>query len=606
MGRKKLSRQLLIGYLSVMVLPLFIASWYTSRLYRNTFIDQIVISEKKNAYLVGADLTALLVAGNNRGIDSLCKWLSRDIDMRITIIAPSGKVIGDSERDPDSMENHAYRPEIMKALEGNTGTAQRLSTTLKKQMLYVAWPLYNNNTLTAIIRTAVPLDTISTALRVYYGKIVMVALILAMFALMISFLFTSRVTLPVRELEAGAKRFASGDFSNKIPLPDIDELKNLGVALNDMAGQLHSRIQTITARKNEQEAILASMSEVVVAADGSGRVLLINQAAADLFGVERSAASGKLFGEIIRNSALQKITDRIFQSGNPVEEDVIYSSLTNNERRDVVLRVNGTVLHDADNRPAGVVLVASDVTRLRKLETIHKEFVANVSHELRTPLTAIKGFVETLQQGAIESRDDAKRFLDIISAQVVRLGTLVDDLLMLARIEKEEEDQLLAFEEQPIMPIVNEALRDYTAQAAAKRITVEASGDGALGARVNAAMLLEAVGNLIDNAIKYSEAGKNVLVSVNRERNGAVISVADQGIGIPAEHINRIFERFYRVDKARSRKAGGTGLGLSIVKHIAGLHNGRVSVQSEPGKGSVFSILLPLTQTSEGNNDRHI
>jgi two-component system phosphate regulon sensor histidine kinase PhoR len=262
------------------------------------------------------------------------------------------------------------------------------------------------------------------------------------------------------------------------------------------------------------------------------------------------------------------------------------------------------VLHDGDNHPVGVVLVASDVTRLRQLESIHKEFVANVSHELRTPLTAIKGFVETLQQGALDSRQDAERFLTIIAAQVARLSALVDDLLMLARIEKEEEEHEIALEERPIMQIVNDALRDYTAQAAAKQITVEARGDATIRGFVNPPMLVEAVGNLVDNAIKYSDAGKPVTVTVSRDGGNAVISVVDQGIGIPVEHIGRIFERFYRVDKARSRKAGGTGLGLSIVKHITGLHNGRVSVKSEPGNGSTFSILLPLTQTAGGDDDR--
>jgi two-component system, OmpR family, phosphate regulon sensor histidine kinase PhoR len=596
MNHKKLSRQLLIGYLAVMILPLIIASWYTSRLYRNSFIEQIVVGEEKNAFLVGKDLSGLLHDGDARGVDSLCKRLSRDIGMRITVVSPSGRVIGDSEKNPDSMENHAYRPEIMKALKGGTGTARRFSTTLQKKMLYVASPLYTNGAMIAIIRTSVPLDSISIALRAYYGKILMAALILAILSLMMSFLFTSRITLPVRDLEAGAKRFSRGEFSRKIPLPDIDELKNLGVALNEMGDQLYSRIQTISARKNEQEAILSSMTEAVVAVDGSGRVLSVNQAAAELFCVERPSASGKLLGEIIRNSAIQKFAERVLASAESVAEDLTYSPLVGNERRDVVLQVQGSVLHDADNRPSGAVLVASDVTRLRQLENIRKEFVANVSHELRTPLTAIKGFVETLQGGALDSREDALRFVGIIAAQVDRLGVLVDDLLTLARIEREEEDASIVLEERPLMPIVNAALRDFATAAGTKNITIEAMGDETVSARVNVAMLEQAVGNLIDNAIKYSDIGKPVTVTVSRDGDDAVISVADQGIGIAPEYHERIFERFYRVDKARSRKAGGTGLGLSIVKHIAVLHSGRVSVKSVPGGGSTFSIALPLIQ----------
>jgi two-component system phosphate regulon sensor histidine kinase PhoR len=258
------------------------------------------------------------------------------------------------------------------------------------------------------------------------------------------------------------------------------------------------------------------------------------------------------------------------------------------------------LLFDSDNSVDGAVIVVSNVTRFRQLETMRKEFVANVSHELRTPLTAIKGFVETLQQGALDSKEEAMRFLGIIAAQVDRLGTLVDDLLTLARIEREEETRSITLLDSPLMPVVTSALKDYSTQAASKNISVNLTGDESIRALLDAAMLEQAVGNLIDNAIKYSEPGSSVAVMVRSEGNEAVISVSDQGIGIPAEHLDRIFERFYRVDKARSRKAGGTGLGLSIVKHIASLHNGRVTVQSVPGRGSMFTIALPQQKTADG------
>jgi two-component system phosphate regulon sensor histidine kinase PhoR len=604
MWLKKLTWQLFVGYLCIMIMPLIVASWYTSRLFRNSFVDQMVLSEKKSAFLLGNDVAGLLAKNDQGGVDSLCKKLSRDIGMRITVVIPSGKVIGDSDRDPDSMENHAYRPEIMTALKGGVGSSQRFSTTLHKKMLYVATPVMKHGALCAVIRTSVPLDTVSAEIHAYYRKIVLAALFLAIVASLLSFILARRIIVPVQELEEGAKRFSRGEFSEKIHLPGIDELKNLAMALNEMAAQLHARIQTITAQKNEQEAILASMTEAVIAVDSAERVLSVNGAAAELFQVDRALAPGKFLGEIIRNSAVQQFTARVLASVSPIEEDLTLSPLLGDERHDLILQVHGSVLHDADNNPSGAVLVASDVTRLRQLENIRKEFVANVSHELRTPLTAIKGFVETLQNGALESKEDTARFLGIIAAQVDRLGVLVDDLLTLARIEREEEEEAIVLEERPLMPIVNAAIRDYAAAAAVKGISVEVSGEATVSTRVNAAMLEQAVGNLIDNAIKYSEPGKRIEIMVSRENADAIIRVNDQGIGIPHEHIDRIFERFYRVDKARSRKAGGTGLGLSIVKHIAALHNGRVSVISFPGEGSAFSIMLPLSPTTGGSNDR--
>ena len=605
MWRGTLTWRLLLGNLAVMILPLIMATWYTSSLYRTTFIRQIEDGEKRNAYLVARNVVALLNNNDTVQINSLCRELSRDLDgMRITVILPSGKVIADSHQDPALMENHAYRPEIMEAKSGGTGISQRYSTTLHNKMKYLAIPARNHGEIVAVVRTAVPAVSIANALNTYYGKIAFAIFIMVVAALLLSVFLGQGITKPIKELERGAQRFSRGELSTKVAVPGIDELTHLSKALNDMASQLDNRIKTITAQRNEQEAILSSMTEGVVAVDASESILSINAAAAVLFSIEGQAVHSRFFGEVVRNSGAQRFVHRLIEKQTPLEEDITLQAFDGERRRDLVLQVHGTLLRDSGNKMTGAVIVASDVTRLRQLETIRKEFVANVSHELRTPLTSIKGFVETLQGGAIDSREDASRFLGIIAAQVDRLSALVDDLLTLARIEREEEDASIVLEERPLMPIVNAALRDFAAAAGAKNISIEAMGDTTVSARVNAAMLEQAVGNLIDNAIKYSDIGKPVTVTVSRERDDAVISVADQGIGIAPEYHERIFERFYRVDKARSRKAGGTGLGLSIVKHIAALHNGSVSVKSVPGSGSTFSITLPLSQKTADDNDR--
>lgn len=606
MWRKKITPRLLFGYLCVIVLPLMVASWYTSALYKKFYIGQIISSEKKNAYLVGGDIVPLLAATDYAHIDTLCKRLSRDIGMRITVVLPSGRVIGDSDRNPDSLENHRYRPEIMEALDSVNpgqpvvGSASRYSTTLRQKMLYVAVPVRLAGNTAAVVRTAVSLESVSASLYEYYGRIAIVGLAMALIAILLSWILARRIIAPVRDLKNGAERFARGDLTSRIELPEIDELRHLAGALNEMGSQLDARIKSITAQRNEQEAILASMSEGVIAIDDAEHVLSVNKAAAALFAVDAHSAPGRLLGEVLRNTMFLQFARKILGSTEASEEDIVVPTLFDGSAGDRILQLHGSVLRNGEGRCIGAVLVASDVTRLRRLETMRKEFVANVSHELRTPLTTIKGFVETLLAGAIDSREEAVRFLTIISGQAERLTSLVEDLLTLALIEREEETRSPALETRAVIEVVNAAIRDQASHAASKSITVTPVGDPSVTARLNAPLLEQAIGNLIDNAIKYSESDREITVTASRDNGSIAIAVKDRGIGIPREHLDRIFERFYRVDKARSRKMGGTGLGLAIVKHIAGLHGGRCAVESEPGKGSTFTITFPVTGTKNG------
>ena len=595
MVTRKLSRQLFIGYLVVMLVPLLVASWYTSALYKKYYTETTVAAEKTHAYLIGTDLAPLVAAGDYGHVDTLCKKLGRDIGIRITVVLPSGKVIGDSEKSPDSMENHANRPEIMEALEKRTGVATRASVTLRKPMMYVASPLQRNDTVTAVVRTAVPLSSIKAALGMYYFRIFIVALFMALCALLLSILFNRRITKPVRELQNGAERFAKGDFSRKIEVPVIEELSVLATALNKMADQLHERILTITRQRNEQEAILAGMTDGVIVIDLSEHIIFVNNAAGGMFGIDLHAVPGRFLSEVIPKSAIRGFAKEVLTNAKEIERDFSIALGGDGKQNFRFLQAHGTVLRDTGGAMFGAVIVVSDVTRLRRLEQVRKDFAANVSHELRTPLTTIKGFVETLQTGGLEVKDKAQRFLDIIAAQVERLSSIIDDLMTLTLIEREEEAKTLALEDLPVFESVKAAARHYEAQAGAKQIAIVVKGESTVIASINAPLIEQAVGNLIDNAIKYSGSGTMVEVSLSMKNSECVISVKDQGQGIPREHLDRLFERFYRVDKARSRKLGGTGLGLSIVKHIIGAHKGTVLVESTVGKGSTFSIVLPVT-----------
>jgi two-component system phosphate regulon sensor histidine kinase PhoR len=311
-----------------------------------------------------------------------------------------------------------------------------------------------------------------------------------------------------------------------------------------------------------------------------------------MFGIDLHAVPGRSLPEVIRGFAKEVLTN-----AKEIERDFSIASGGGGKQDFRFLQAHGTVLRGADGAKFGAVIVVSDVTRLRRLEQVRKDFAANVSHELRTPLTTIKGFVETLQTSGFEIKDEARRFLCIIAAQVERLSSIIDDLMTLTLIEREEEAKALSLEELPVLETIQAAARHYEAQAGAKHIAIVVKGENTVIASINAPLIEQAIGNLIDNAVKYSGSGTTVEVALSIKNSECVIAVKDQGPGIPQEHLDRLFERFYRVDKARSRKLGGTGLGLSIVKHIVGAHKGTVLVESAVGKGSTFSIVLPAKRT---------
>jgi two-component system phosphate regulon sensor histidine kinase PhoR len=304
--------------------------------------------------------------------------------------------------------------------------------------------------------------------------------------------------------------------------------------------------------------------------------------------IDAEQSVGRRVEEVVRRPELQRFIERTLSGRDIVEEDIVI--LADTERH---LRVRGTTLVRGEGDAVGAVVVLNDMTKIRRLETMRRDFVANVSHELKTPITAVKGFVETLRGGAMAQPEEAERFLGIIDTQVDRLDAIIDDLLELSRIEKESGGGEIALEDSLLKEIVHGAIQTCEPQAATKGIRVRISCDEGIRARVNPALLERALVNLLDNAIKYSDSGKAVSVEVEESASEITLRVRDEGCGIPSEHLPRLFERFYRVDKARSRKLGGTGLGLAIVKHIAQDHGGSVTVESEPEQGSTFTIHLP-------------
>jgi two-component system phosphate regulon sensor histidine kinase PhoR len=412
--------------------------------------------------------------------------------------------------------------------------------------------------------------------------------IVALLALGVTLAISRQYVRKIAGLKQGAARLAEGELAHRLDLPDSVELSGLAESLNRMAAQLESRLQTVVSQRNQLEAVLSSMLEGVIAVSRDERLISINPAAGRLFDIDPEKVRGLSLPEAIRNLAVQKFVTRSLHSRTPVEDDI--TVYRNGER---ILNIKSAPLLDVGPEPIGMLVVFSDVTQLRRLEEMRRDFVANVSHEIKTPLTAIKGFVETLHQGSVETPEEAERFLGIIAKHVDRLNTIIEDLLLLSRIEDEGERGDIKCEKTRLHDIFQNAVQICRPQAEDKHIQIELEGDEALTAVVDPVLLEQAVVNLLDNAVKYSDPQKTVRVVAQTVGPEIQIRVQDHGIGIEKKHLPRLFERFYRVDKARSRAQGGTGLGLAIVKHIAQAHGGHVTVESRLGEGSRFTIHLP-------------
>ena len=593
MARRRLIWQIFPAYVVVVVLALVVISAYTSRSVRAFYEGQTRERLEAYARLMGPEVRAFLeTTPDTTAIDAFCKRMGRVSDTRVTVILPDGVVLGDTYEDPATMDAHDTRPEVVAARDQGVGMSQRHSDTLDERLMYVAVAVPTDGRDLGFIRVAQLMTAIDDALTSIFYEVIVGCVMVALFGALLSWGVARRITRPLEALRHGADRFARGEFQQRLPVPDSEEIAGLAEALNQMAEQLEERIRTIVDQGNEQQAVLSSMVESVLAVDTNQHILSINNAAARLLEVDLDSAVGRTLRSVVRNSALQDFVVRALEADGPVEDELVFNTRTQGEQ---TLQVHGTALRRAAGREAGVVIVLNDITRLRRLEQVRRDFVANVSHELKTPITTIKGFVETLLDGPVEPKD-SERFLGIVLSQADRLNAIIEDLLVLSRVEQEKADNLL--DRGPIDAVVRSAVQLCAPRADSRNVTVNVRLTGAAEGRINPVLLEQAVVNLIDNAVKYSDEGSTVDVSTALEAEEIRIQVTDHGCGIAAEHQPRIFERFYRVDKSRSRELGGTGLGLAIVKHIAQTHGGSIDVKSRLGEGSTFTLRLPRPRTA--------
>lgn len=515
------------------------------------------------------------------------------VDSRVTLIGLDGTVLGDSDIDGeevDALENHLHRPEIQQALRDGTGESVRFSTTVQSDMLYVA-AVFGKEEPAGLVRLALPLsdiDTVSARIKNTFLSAIVIGFFLAVLG---SFIASSLMTRSIKEMASAARTTAKGGPPRKVVVRTNDEVGELARAFNHMTSQLSIRIKEVTSGKNRLETVLLSMFDGVMVVDERGEISLVNKALKSLLKVN-SDTSGKKPFEVLRNNELQEMVDKVLKDpGHSCTGEI--TVLMPEEKK---ILVHGSPIAGQGN-VEGAVLVFHDITDLRRLEKIRRDFVANVSHELRTPVSNIKGFTETLLGGAINDKDNAEEFIRIIQCNSDRLVKLVDDLLDLSKIESGK----ISPDLRPcsVKAMAEEAVADISAAASEKGISViNEIQEGIRDVMADRSMLAQVFFNLLDNSVKYTPAGGSVAVSAAEGKDLITVTVADSGQGISREDIPRIFERFYRVDKGRSREMGGTGLGLSIVKHIVTDHGGKVFVESTPGKGSAFSFTLPKAPVS--------
>ena len=574
-------RKLLASAFVLIALTLAVLDFYLTRYTGKHEVQEV---EQR----LTAEARVLAAEPSNLPLERMEEWAksaSLRAQSRVTVIDPQGVVLADSHDDPKGMENHADRPEIQAAYQNRTGSAIRRSRTLGRDLCYLAIPLQYQGRSGYVLRLALPLENLDDAIAAVRWRILTASLIAIFVALFIAYFFSRPFTRRIGRLRAFAEGLVKANFAEG-PLPDADdELGALTRSLNLTASQLHDLVERLSLESARLEAILTSMVEGVLAVDQDLRITFYNASFARAVGSRAEIPERSPLVDVVRDPVLREILSRVVTTGETLKQRLQLPAAEGRafEVQAAPLRVTGG---------RGAIAILHDITDLERLERVRKDFVANVSHELRTPLTAIRGYTETLLEGALEDRENNRKFLEIIKTHAIRLNSIASDLLALSELEsgKPTAEQARV----SVLAAMEAALRTVEAEARGRGVKLihgHVEEVTVLGERVH---LEQALVNLLDNAVKFNRPDGEVRVEVTRTRDDEVsVTIADNGIGIPSADLPRLFERFYRVDKARSRAVGGTGLGLSIVKHIVERMHGRVTVESQLGKGSVFTILFP-------------
>ena len=577
-----------IPFVLLVLVSTGILGFYLVHLVSNTQVDNLRSQLENEAKIIAQVSIPLLTDSTKQNtLDELAKTLGKQINARVTIIAQDGVVLGDSESNPATMENHANRPEVIQALATGLGESTRYSATLKEQMLYVAVPIGNQGQASGVARVALPLTAVESSVNRLITTVALSMAITAGLAIIAALVIARIITQPIKQVTKAAQQVASGELGKRVFIQAKDESGKLANAFNEMSVNLKEMVTTISAEKSKLATILSSMVDGLIMTDAEGRIVLANGAAERLFSFDEAKVIGQYLIEVVRDHEIDEILKSCLNTRTERTNSLEFGI----SKR--FLRVVAVPLM-AENI-TGAIIVFQDLSEMRSLQTMRQEFVANVSHELRTPLAGIKAIVETLRDGGINDKEAAKRFLARVDTEVDRMTQIVAELAELSRIESGRGE--LKSEEFNLNAVVQEVVSNFHPQSARQEVTLstELFADLPL-ISADRDRIYQAITNLVHNAIKFTSTGGKITVSTKRLQDSVSLEVSDTGRGISAEDLPRIFERFYKADKARSGQ--GTGLGLAIAKHIVQAHGGKIWVESKEGKGSTFGFSLPLQVTS--------
>jgi two-component system, OmpR family, phosphate regulon sensor histidine kinase PhoR len=598
--RSRFFWKLYAGYVAVILLSTAGAGWLVARRLVRDSESELVDALRGKVALLREIARPWLLQGERNGLEPRIRALGREVGVRLTVIASDGIVLADSEEEPARMDNHGTRPEVEGARANGEGVAERMSVTLGARQKYLALAVLEEGRAIGFVRASLPMTQIDARLAHLRWSVLFAGLGASAGAILVALFVTRRLAERLRPMTLLADDVARGEYGRLVTPEGQDEIASLARALNSMAEQLRERMETIVRDRNKLLAILSSMVEGVVAVDGDERVLHMNEVAARLLQASPTQSLGRRVWEVTRVSQVSQILEAARTELAERTAELRLQSPTG----EILIELRASPLRNASGAPAGAVVVLHDLTELRRLEVVRRDFVANVSHELKTPLTAIRGMVETLldDRGMVDAT--RRHFLERIRSQASRLSTLVSDLLTLARVEAQ--GGVLELRSIDLRGPLREAVARIALECVEKGLALQTDLPAQpLAARAEEEAVRQILDNLLDNALHYTPSGGRIVVrltgSGSEAAPEAVIEVADTGIGIEPRDQQRIFERFYRVDKARSRELGGTGLGLSIVKHIALSMGGRVGVESTLGKGSTFRVHLPMDPTRDLN-----
>ena len=565
---------LLIVFLSFLVLNLLIKDE----------IKKVMTAKIEAELLTYAELIDLSPA---KEISEQLKQIARISGARVTLVDAQGKVFADSEKDAALLENHFNRPEVQEARLRGQGKSIRFSQTIGVDTLYVAISMKSKSKIAGYVRLARPLHDVQSVIEKIYQSIFLGMMIAVVIALIIALVFSYRLAAPIRAMERFTERLRQGEPSGTIILNTSDETKKLADNINYLVDELQSKIRQASEEKSKLMTAFTSMTEGVLILDAEDKIEFVNSALSNMIACQYGDINGKTLMEALRNVDLQKAFLKFRQTQATVFQEITLGSI-----EPVILSISISSVHNYPGEEKTMV-VFHDVTRLKKLEKIRVDFVANVTHEIKTPLTAIIGFLETIQTGATTSNEDVQKFIDISLKQAGRLNRLVEDLLVISKIELGEIK--FHFEEVSIRDAFEGAIPLVEAKAGLKKINIQNNVQANLSCVwADRDRLTQILVNILDNAVKFTPEDGRIFIDAGQKDNYTVLTITDTGIGVPKEEVRRLGERFYRVDRSRSRDLGGTGLGLSIVKHLMLAHGGKMEIESQLGQGTKVSLYFPL------------